>query len=119
MTRFGFSFSPPLRQYDILYIVRLFKQRGYFTVPEAGNATAYACDKEHQLGMLLSKRYELVDIRTDGFHASLHCRDGIALSLQTYALPHDGTKLAEGNVCSTTAMHSLQIAAKDENLVWL
>ena len=35
MTRFGFSFSPPLRQYDILYIVRLFKQRGYFTVPEA------------------------------------------------------------------------------------
>ena len=90
MTRFGLSFSPPLRQYDILYIVRLFKQRGYFTVPEAGNATAYACDKEDKLRMLSSKGNEFVDIRTDGFHSSLHCRNGIALSLQAYALPHDG-----------------------------
>ena len=54
-----------------------------------------------------------------GGPAALHRGDGITLTLQANALTHDGPKLAVGDISSTTAVHSLQVAAKHEDLVRL
>ena len=95
------------------------EQRGDFFIREACDAAADASDEERQFRVLLGECDELVHIRTDGVHAALHRGDGIALTLQANALTHDGSKLAVGDVGRTAAVHSLQIAAEDENLVRL
>ena len=46
---------------------------------------------------------ESIHVWTDGFHAALHRRDGITLTLQAYTLAHDGTEMQAGNAgCTTT-----------------
>ena len=99
--------------------MRLCKQRGDFFIREACDAAADASDEERQFRVLLGECDELVHIRTDGVHAALHRGDGIALTLQANALTHDGSKLAVGDVGRTAAVHSLQIAAEDEDFVRL
>ena len=69
--------------------------------------------------MLLSELDKLVHIRTDGFYPALHRRDAVALALQTYALAHNSSKLAVGDIRRTTAVHSFEIAAKHEDFVRL
>lgn len=78
----------PIRwQHDILYAMSRLEQRGDFFIGEAGDATADTSDEECQLRVLSGELYELIDIRTDGFHAALHRGDAIALALQAHALP--------------------------------
>jgi len=69
--------------------------------------------------MLLGKSNELLHIGADGFNATLHGRYGVGLPLQSYTLSPDGTELLVCNAGRSTAVHSLQIAAKHEYLVWL
>ncbi len=69
--------------------------------------------------MLMGKDNEFLHVWTNGFHAALHCRDGVTLALQAYTLAHDGTEMQAGNAGSTTTMHASQIAAKHKNLVLL
>ena len=84
---------------------------------ESRDATAYFGDQEGQLGMLFGEGDELVDVRNDGLHTALHRRDGIALSLQSNALTHDGAKPLDGDPSSAAAMHALQVAAEDKDLI--
>ncbi len=69
--------------------------------------------------MMLGKINEMLHVWTDGFHAALHRRDGVTLTLQANALAHDGTEMQSGNAGSATTMHASQIAAKHKNLVLL
>jgi len=108
---------PIRRQHDILHTMRCLEQRGDFVVGESGDAAADASDEERQLGVLPGEPDELIDIRTDGFHAALHRGYGITLTLQANALPHDGPELTVGNVSRTAAVHSLQVTAEYEDLV--
>lgn len=59
----------------------LCKQRGDFIIGESGDAAADASDEECQFEVLLGELDELIDIRTDGFHAALHRGDGIGSDL--------------------------------------
>ena len=90
------------------------KEGGDFFIPEAGNTTANASDKKRQFGMLLCKLNELIYIRANGLHPTLHRRDAVATPLQSYALSHDGSKLAVSQVSGSTAMHSFKITTEHE-----
>ena len=78
-----------------------------------------ASHKERQILMILGKLDELVHIGPDGIYPTLHCRDAVALSLQTHALTHDGSKLAVGDIGSTTTVHTAEVTAKYKDLVGL
>ena len=69
--------------------------------------------------MCFGKFYELIYIRTNGLYPTLHGRYGIALTLQANALSHDGAKLTVSGVSRSAAVHTSQVAAKDEDLAWL
>ena len=97
----------------------LFKQRSNLFIRESSNAATDTGHKKRQVLMLLSERDKLVHIRTNRLNAPLHRRDPIALALQTYALPHDSSKLTVGDISRTTAVHSRQIASEHKNLVRL
>ena len=94
--------------------MRISKEGGDFFIPEAGNTTANASDKKRQFGMLLCKLNELIYIRANGLHPTLHRRDAVATPLQSYALSHDGSKLAVSQVSGSTAMHSFKITTEHE-----
>ncbi len=83
-----------------------------------GDAATYWGYQEMLLGMSLGIGDESIHVWTDGFHAALHRRDGITLTLQAYTLAHDGTEMQAGNAGCTTTMHASQIAAKHKNLVF-
>ena len=91
----------------------------HLLIRESGNTATDASHKERHVLVLLGERDKLVHIRTYGLYAALHSRDGIALSLQTHALTHDGPKLAVGDIGRTAAVHTFEIAAEHKNLVRL
>ena len=99
--------------------MRLLEQRGDFFIRKSCDAAADASYEECQFWVMFGELDELVHIRTDGVNAALHRRDGIALTLQTNALTHDGSKLAVGDVSRTSAVHPLQVAAEHKDFVWL
>lgn len=72
---------PTLRQNDIVYLVRLFKQRRDIIVREASYATANASNEECVVWVLLGKLNEFIHIRTNSIHSTLHGRNAVALSL--------------------------------------
>ena len=69
--------------------------------------------------MLFGELYEFIHVWADCFHATLHGGNAVALSLEAYALSHDGSELAVGYVGCSTAMHPFKVAAKDEYLARL
>ncbi len=93
------------------------KQRSYFLGGKPSYAATYLGNQEVKLAMLFGKFHEIINIRLDGFNSALHAWNGVALSLQAYPLPHDGTKILIGFSGGSTTMHALQIAPKDKNLV--
>ena len=102
---------------DVWQIDGTGKQRRDFPWPEACDAAADARDQEGQLGMTVSESDELFHIGQDGVHAALHRRDGIALSLHSYTLSHDGTEFLDGDTSRTTGMGTGQVAAEDKDFV--
>ena len=103
---------------DVLHIDGTGKQRRNLPWREARNAAADACDQEGQFGVLLGEGDELVDVRCDGVHATLHGGNGIALALQTHTLPHNGTEFHNSDAGSSATMRAGQVTPKDENLVF-
>ena len=103
---------------DVLHIDGSRKQWRNLGVGEACDAAADARDQEGQLRALFGKSDELVNVGFDGVHAALHRRDGIALSLQTNALTHDGTKLLDGYPRRSATVHALQVAAEHKDFVF-
>ena len=102
---------------DVLHVDGTGKQRCNFPRRESSDAASNFGDQESQLGMLLGEGDELLHVRKDGVRAALHGRDGIALSLQTNALTHDGTELLNSDTRCPTTVHTVQIAAKDEDFI--
>ena len=83
-----------LGQDNILAVYRMVEQRSYLLNPEASDAAANLRDQELILRMLFGKADELIHVWLDGCHSTLHRGDGIALTLQTYALPHTAPNLS-------------------------
>ena len=100
-------------------IERTREKRGYFGGSEACDAATDLRHEEFQLGMLSSEADKLDDIGRNGLHTALHGRNGIALSLQTHALPPNGTETLKGKTSSTAAMHAREVTPEDEDLVGL
>ena len=67
--------------------------------------------------MLLGKGDELFHIRENGVYASLHGGDGIALSLKSNTLSHDGSEFFNGDTGCSSTVCSCQVAAKDKDFV--
>ena len=99
-------FLPPFREHYIVYAVRFGEEWGNLLIPKACYATTYAGYEEGQVLMLLSKLYEFVHIGADGLHSSLHSGNGVALTLQSYTLSHDSTKLKVSHTSGSTTMHA-------------
>ena len=114
-----FFFLPTWWQHDVLHVVSLLEQWGDFLVGESGDATADASHKEGVSRVLFCELYEFIHIRTDGLYTALHRGNSIALALQTNALSHDGAELAQCHISCTSAVHTTEVAAEYENLVWL
>ena len=104
-------------QTDILDSSSSGKQGRYLFVLEASNATSNAGDIEKYIRMLPGIFDEFVDVGLDGFNSALHGWDGITMAAMSHTAAHDRAKLLESDICSSTAVHSFQIAPKDENLV--
>ena len=80
----------------------------YLPVGKTGDAAADAGHKEGELSVLPGKGDKLVDIGLDGLYTALHGGDGVALALQTDALPHYGAELVERNAGGTSGMDAAQ-----------
>ena len=52
----------------------------------------------------LGKCDKCINIGRDGFHATLHGRNGIALTLQSFSLSPDGAELIVSKTSGTTGM---------------
>ena len=110
---------PTWWQHDILHVVSLLEQRRDFIIRESSNATADAGNKERQILVLFGELDELIHVGLDSIYPTLHRWDAIALTLQAYALAHDGSKLAVGDIGRSTAVHTFEIAAEHKYLVRL
>lgn len=111
------EFGKRLRKDDIGHAQSVPEQGGNLFIPEAGNATANACDIEFQLGVSLGECDELVDVWLDGLNASLHCGDGVGLSLEPDSLPHYCAKSVHCYSGRAAAMMSGKVAAEDKYFV--
>lgn len=67
--------------------------------------------------MLFGKFYEIINIRLDGFNTTLHGRNGIGLSKQSYALAPFSAKFSIGKHGGTAAMLAMQIASEDKDFI--
>ena len=107
------------RQDDVVLVDGGGKQGGNLLIPKASDAAADAGHEELELRMRLGEGDELVNIGLDGLHTTLHRGDGITLSLQPHTLTPHGAKAVIGGTSSPTAVHSAQVAAKDEDFIIL
>ena len=94
----------------------VFKEGTDLRLGKACNAAPDLCNEEQQFGMSLGELDELIDIG-DSIYPTLHCRDTVALPLETNTLPPDGAKLAISQEGCTTTVCASQIAAKYKNLI--
>ena len=106
-------------QEDVIGMDRMGEERRYIVGRKAGYAAADRRNEEGVLGMGFGESYKLIHIGTDGLHPTLHGRDGIALALQTNALPPYGTKAIVCDPRGATSMGACQITAEDKYLVRL
>ena len=94
----------------------LHEQRSNLARGVSSYATAYLCDKESEFGVLFGKSDEILHCDFGLAHRS-HCGYGVALSLQSLALSHDGTEFLHCCTCRTTVMCSGRVATKHEYLI--
>ncbi len=93
------------------------EEGGYFLFAETSDAAANRGDEEMKFRMRLGKCDKCINIGRDGFHATLHGRNGIALTLQSFSLSPDGAELVVSKTSGTTGMHACQVAAENEYLM--
>ena len=94
------------------------EERRDLGIGESRDAAAYTGDEEREFGVILGKKDELIDIRTDSIDAAVHGGNAVTLSLQAHSLSPDGSKLTPSCESSSTAMCTLQVAAKHKDLAW-
>ena len=116
---FFFHILPTWWQHDILHVVSHFEKRRDFVIGESGNTATDASHEERQLRMFLGERDKFIHVGLDSLYPTLHRGDSIALALQAYALAHDGSKLAVGDIGRPTAVHTSKVAAEHKDLIRL
>ena len=100
------------REDDILHIDGIGKERGDLFITEPCYTAADSGYKEGKAGVFLGETDEIVHIGFDGLNASLHCRDGICLTIHTDAFAPYSAKLLESQPGSTATVRPCQIAAE-------
>ena len=95
------------------------KERRNLLVGKACDTTTYASYEESQFWVLSSKLNKLIHVGFDGLYSTLHCRNAVALTLQSNALTPDGTKLLVSDISRSATMCPSQITAKHKNLILL
>lgn len=91
---------------DVLHVSSFLEQGRDVIRRESCDATTYWSNEECLFGMGLGIVDELIDVWPNGFYATLHGRDSIALSLRTVAIANDGTKVLVRHSCGTAAVHT-------------
>ena len=99
------------REDDILHIDGIGKERSDLFITEPCYTAADSGYKEGKAGVFLGETDEIVHIGFDGLNASLHCRDGICLTIHTDAFAPYSAKLLESQPGSTATVRPCQIAA--------
>ena len=89
---------------DVGDVFGVMEEWSYLTVVETGDATSDACDEEDVFGMMPCEIDKIVDVWLDGLYPTLHGGNSIRLSLQSDALPPDGSKLVDCGTCSASSM---------------
>ena len=98
------------RKDDILHINGIRKERSNLLITESGYAATYSCNEECEPAVLLGEADESIHVWLDGFHTTLHGRDGVCLTMQPHAFAPNGTKPVVSQACSTATMCACQIA---------
>ncbi len=106
------------RQADVFHVLGGTEEGRDFVGIEAGDAATDAGDEEMEFRVFAGKGNELIDVRGDGLYATLHRGDGVALTLQAYALSELSTEFLQRDVSSTAAMHAGKIAAENKDLIF-
>lgn len=78
------------------------------------NLKANRGDEEMKFRVRLGKCDKCINIGRDGFHATLHGRNGIALTLQSFSLSPDSAELVVSKTSGTTGMHASQVTVENE-----
>ena len=99
-------------------VVSLHEEGGNVGIAKTCNATTNTGNEEREIGMVFRELDKLIDVWTDGFGSTLHGGDAVALTLQSYALSHDGTEMAVGRVGSSTTVHTSKVTTKDKYFTW-
>ncbi len=111
--------SPAVGQRDVFHLIGGFEQGRNLFVGEARYTATDTGDAEEQFGMLLGVRDKLIHVRTDCLNTALHGRNGITLPGATDTDAHFCAKELVRRTRRTSAMHSGEVAAKDEYLIRL
>jgi len=88
-------------------------------IAESGYAATDSCDEEREPAVLLGEADESIHVWLDGFHTTLHGRDGVCPAMQTHAFAPYGTKPVVSQSCSTATMCACKVTAKHEYLILL
>ncbi len=100
---------------DIGEFGRVREHRPYLGFAVTGYAAAYWGYQELVLGMLTGEGYEAVYCEFETVQA-FHRGDGVRSALQALAHSPLRPEVFQGESCSSAGMHSLSVAAKDEDL---
>lgn len=84
---------------------------------EPCDAATDPCDQKDHLGMLLGEAYKPINVWFNSLYATLHCWDGITLSLQSHALAPNGTELFNSDTRGAASMGASQVAAENEDFI--
>ena len=90
------------RKDDIFHINGIHKEWSNLLIAKSCYTATYSCDQKRE---------------ADGFHTTLHGRDGVCLAMQTNAFAPYGTKPLISKPCGTASMCACQIATKDKYLI--
>ena len=113
------NFNKRFGKTDVLNFHSTFKQWGYVTIDKSCYPATYTSHKKEFVWSILRKLYKFIDIRFDSIHTTLHCRNCIALPLQSYTFAPFRSKLTKCHTRSTTTMKATQVTAKHKHFISL
>lgn len=105
------------RKDDIFHINGIHKEWSNLLIAKFCYTATYSSDQKREAVVFLGKTDERIYIGLDGFHTTLHGRDGVCLAMQTNTFAPYGTKPLISKPCGTASMCACQIATKDKYLI--
>ena len=105
------------RKDDIFHINGIHKEWSNLLIAKSCYTATYSCDQKREAVVFLGKTDERIYVGLDGFHTTLHGRDGVCLAMQTNAFAPYGTKSFISKPCGTATMCACQITTKNKYLI--